>query len=148
MEALDRAFYEDLRAPGRALLAGSGLLVLLVGVNLVTLLLIRGSGRGREVAVRRALGAGSGRLIRQLVTESLVLAGAGGAAGLVLALAGVRAVRSAVGGEFPSFVELELGWGAVALSVALTVTLGFVLGLVPGLGLLRGDATPELRDGV
>lgn len=137
-------------------------LVLLVGcANIAGLLLSRGAARQREIAVRLALGAGRGRLVRQLMTESLVLAGAGGAVGLALArwLAGTLNLIVAQL-PFPIEFDLSLDSRVVAYAVALSVVTAVIFGLLParrtsGLGLVpalkdqsAGGARQRLRTGL
>ncbi len=99
------------------LLCASAALLLIACVNLANLLMSRGAARGREVAVRTALGAGRGRLIAQFLTESLVLAGLGAAAGLVLALPAMRFLETLVP-ETMGAVRLTLDWRVLAFSAA------------------------------
>src|ERR1051325_5015706 len=136
------ALHEQLTGPARpGLLALSGalLFVLLIGcVNLANLLLLRGASRAREMSVRAALGAGRGRLLRQLLTESLVLAAAGGAAGLALGWWGTGLLRAVVPPAIRAVQEIRLDGGAVAFTAGLTLAAGLLFGLVPALHAARG----------
>lgn len=129
-----------------ALFSASAALLLIACVNLANLLLSRGAVRGREVAVRAALGAGRGRLIAQLLTESLVIAGLGAVAGLVLAVPAMRFLERLVP-ETMGAARLTLDWRvlSVAAIVSLSATLAF--GLAPALGGSRVAVQQGLREG-
>jgi putative ABC transport system permease protein len=127
-------------------------LVLLIGcANVANLLLARGTGRGRELAVRTALGASKTRVFRMLLTESAVLAFAGGVGGVLLALWGVLLFRNSIPAEL---VKFNPGWTAIRIDPA---TLGFALlaallsslisGVLPALQTLKSDLQDALRDG-
>lgn len=134
------------RAASYVLMFAVGLVLLMACVNVANLLLARGGARSREVAVRTALGAGRGRILAQLLTESLVLALAGGAIGLGLAQWGYRAIVAALPSGIPPVFEFAMD--GTVLSYVATVTLGSVLlfGLVPA---VRVSADAEhLRDGL
>src|SRR5262249_34813619 len=114
------------------LLWASAALLLIACVNLANLLMSRGAVRGREVAVRMALGAGRGRLIAQFLTESLVLAGLGAAAGLALALPAMRFLETLVP-EAMGAVRLTLDWRVLAFSTAVAIAAALIFGLAPAL---------------
>jgi predicted permease len=116
------------------LLMGAVALVLLIAcINVANLFLARGDGRKRELAVRTALGAGTGRLARQFLTESLLLAGLGGAAGVGLAAAGTRVLVAAAPPELPRSGEIGLDLSVLAFAAALTLAVTAVFGLLPAL---------------
>lgn len=128
VQALDDAFFEDLQGPLRILVAGSLLVFVLVGVNLASLMLIRTASRRPEMAMRRALGARSGRIARQLITESVVLSCIGGLTGLLIALWGTGAVASSGLLDLPSFASVRLEPWIIAAVVAAAVAAGIGLG--------------------
>jgi putative ABC transport system permease protein len=128
------------------LLCASVVLLLIACVNLANLLLSRGAARGREVAVRAALGAGRGRLASQFLTESLVLAGFGALAGLALAMPAMRFLERLVP-EAMGAARLSLDWRVLGFSAAVAVAAALTFGLAPA---LRGShLVPQegLRDG-
>jgi putative ABC transport system permease protein len=128
------------------LLWASAALLLIACVNLANLLLSRGAARGREVAVRAALGAGRGRLIAQFLTESLVLAGLGAVAGLALAMPAMRFLERLVP-EAMGAARLTLDWRVLAFATVIAVAAALAFGLTPA---WRGSRlTPQegLRDG-
>jgi putative ABC transport system permease protein len=128
------------------LLCASGALLLIACVNLANLLMSRGTARSREVAVRTALGAGRRRLVAQFLTESLVLAGIGGAAGLALALPAMRFLETLVP-EAMGSVRLSLDWRVLAFSASAAIGAAMVFGLAPALRGSRFAPNEGLRDG-
>ena len=138
----------DLREP-IVVLGGAVATVLLVAcANVASLLLARASGRRRELGTRLALGAGRGRLVRQLLTESLLLSTLGGALGLVLAyLVGDGIGRAFLGGERPLGVEVVIGTRVLLFTASLLVLVGVAFGLLPALRATRADPLPALREG-
>ena len=128
------------------LLCASAALLLIACVNLANLLLSRGVARGREVAVRTALGAGRGRLVAQLLTESLVVAGIGAAAGMALAIPAMRFLESLVP-ETMGIRQLTLDWRVLAFSACAAIAATLIFGLAPALRGSRFDPQTCLRDG-
>jgi predicted permease len=125
--------------PSLMLLAGAVAVVLLIAcANVANLLLARASGRGKEIAIRAALGAGAWRIARQMLTESVVLAGAGGALGVVL---GAWSLASF------SPVKTDLDVTALAFAAAITFATGIVFGLAPAVHALRGDTNAAMKSG-
>jgi predicted permease len=129
------------------LLGAVGLLLLIACVNAANLLLARSSARVREIAVRAALGAARARIVRQLLTESLVIALAGAALGTVFAVGGVRALVSFLPAGFPRASEIRLDAGVFAFTLAVAVMTGLLFGLVPALTASRTDLQQSLREG-
>ncbi len=128
------------------LLGASVSLLLIACVNLANLLLSRSAARGREVAVRTALGAGRGRLVAQFVTESLVIAAFGTLAGLVLALPAMRFLESLVP-EAMGAARLTLDWRLLGFSSAVAIIAALVFGLAPAVRGSRLAPQEALRDG-
>jgi putative ABC transport system permease protein len=128
------------------LLCASAALLLIACVNLANLLLSRSAARGREVAVRTALGAGRGRLVAQFLTESLVLAVFGTLAGLALALPAMRFLESLVP-EAMGVGHLTLDWRVLAFSASVAIAAALTFGLAPALRGSRTSPQEGLRDG-
>ncbi len=130
------------------ILAGAVTLVLLIAcVNVAGLLLTRGATRSRELAIRASIGAGRGRLIRQLLTESLVLATAGGALGVLLAWASLGVPVSNIPMTLPANAPAAMNLRVLAFSGGLTVATGLFFGLLPALRLSRVSAGSALAKG-
>jgi len=108
-----------------------GFLLLIVCVNVANLLLVRVTARARELAVRRALGAGHARLFRQMLTESLVLALAGGAGGLLLALWSMDLLKALLPAEVPRAADIRIDMGVMIFALAITAATGVLFGLLP-----------------
>jgi predicted permease len=120
--------------PALAVLAGAvGVVMLIVCANLSNLLLARAAARQKEVAIRMALGAGRGRLIRQLLTESLVLTGAGAILGLMLAVGATRAVAHLDALNIPLLSSVQVNGMVLGFTVLAALATGLVLGIAPAL---------------
>jgi predicted permease len=113
------------------LMVAVGFVLVMACVNVANLLLARANGRRREIALRGALGAGRLRVVRQLLTESLVLALAGGAVGILLAIAGVRAIVAALPSNLPSVFAFQVDRAVIAFALIASVLATFVFGLFP-----------------
>ncbi|MEP6594109.1 MAG: FtsX-like permease family protein, partial [Acidobacteriota bacterium] len=137
--------------PMLLLMAGAVSFVLLIAcANVANLLLVRATGRRREIAIRAAIGGTRGRIIRQLLTESVVLSLAGGALGLLFGLAGIRALLSVNTADLPRVGEygalVGLDWRVAAYTVGVSLFTGILFGLIPALQSSRADLTTTLKE--
>jgi len=141
---------EVVSGPVRAallVLAGAvGLVLLIASVNVAVLQLARAMGRSREIAVRLALGARRERLIRQLLTESLLVSIVGGAVGLGVAKLGTAGLLALVAGQLPRADDVTIDSTVIVFAAGLSVLTGLFFGIVPALGASRGDARLLLHD--
>ena len=129
------------------LLAAVGFLLLIACANVANLLLARSMGRSREFAIRAALGANHMRVIRQLLTESMLLAGLGGALGLLLAFWGTKAVLGTLPGALPRANEVSLDSRVLLFTMALSLFAGIVFGFAPALKTSRVNLQEILKEG-
>src|SRR5256714_535201 len=129
------------------LLGAVGCVLLIACANLANLLLARATARSREISIRAALGAGRGRLIRQLLTESVVLAVCGGIAGVLLARWGLDALLALAPTSLPRITEIHLDFGVLLFSLALSVVTGLLFGIAPALLAARADVNEALKQG-
>ncbi|HXT69187.1 MAG TPA: ABC transporter permease [Vicinamibacterales bacterium] len=129
-------------------LLGSVALVLLIAcANVANLLLTRATGRQKEVAVRTALGASWSRLVRQLLTESLLLGVLGGAAGLVVAAAALQVVKSINPGNIPRLNDISLDGTVLLFTFVVSIVTGLLFGLAPALRAARVDLNTSMKAG-
>jgi putative ABC transport system permease protein len=127
---------------------GAALLVLLVAAaNVANLLLARSASRAKEMAVRLSLGAGRARLLRQLLTESLLLAAAGGGFGLLVAQWGVTGLRTLAAGFVPRMGDVSMDGHVLAVACLVTLASGIICGLAPALRATRTDLNECLKEG-
>jgi len=151
LEPLSESGLEDLRPALRAMLAVVGFVLLIACVNVANLMLARGAVRSRELAIRCAIGASRGRIVRQLLTESVVLALVGGLCGLFLAVWGTTLLVPILPGSL-KFVPLrpleQIGIDKPVLLFTSAVTLvsGILFGLAPALAAFRSDLNQPLKD--
>jgi putative ABC transport system permease protein len=129
-----------------ALLGAVGFVLLIACANIANLLLVRASERGREIAVRAALGSGRGRIVAQLLTESLVLAAGGMVLGLALAWQGIGVIKALSPANLPRIESVSLDPGAFAFAAAVSVLAAILFGLAPALRAVRGNLADRLRD--
>jgi putative ABC transport system permease protein len=131
-----------------AMLLGAVVLVLLIGcTNMTNLLLARAAQRRKEIAVRLALGAGRWRLLRQLLLESLLLAGGGGLAGLLLAFWATALLTKLLPAEVREFVTLNIDRTVLVFSLVVAVGTGLLFGLAPAWQLANSDSAGVLKEG-
>ena len=145
VEPIRQAFFSGLDQP-LLVLQGAVLFVLLIAcANVAGLLLARASARGTEVAVRGALGAGRARLIRQMLTESVILSLAGGVLGAALGWAGLRALLASLDpGELPSGIGVD--YRVLIFTAAISILTGLVFGLAPALQTTKVDLVAQLKE--
>jgi predicted permease len=136
----------DVRAPLYVLQAGVIVVLLIACANVANLLLMRATGRYRELAIRTSLGAGRWRIVRQLVTEGLVLSILGAILGVAVGMAGVRALIALSSRQFPMVAGASLNPAVLLFTLALALATGIVFGLVPSMSILRGNIGTVLKD--
>jgi putative ABC transport system permease protein len=134
--------------PALLILLGAVFLVLLIAcANLTTMLLARAAAREREIAIRVALGAGRMRLLKQVFTESVLLALIGGAGGVLLALCGVELLKTIGAQTVPRLHEVNIDFVVLGVTLAICVGTGIIFGLAPGLASSRPELTEALKEG-
>jgi len=138
---------ERYATPLRMLMGMVGIVLLIACANVANLLLARASARAREVAVRLSIGAARARLVRQFLTESLLLAGIGGALGLAIAMASSGAILSLFDtGQYPIRLEVGLNGRVLAFTIAVAILTGVGFGLAPAFSATRVDLTQALKE--
>ena len=126
--------------------AGVLVVLLIACANVANLLLMRATGRARELAIRTTLGAGSRRLVRQMLTEGLVLSMCGAIGGVVLGLAGVRALEAVSSNQIEGLTSAPLHPAVLAFTVGISILTGLVFGIVPAMSVTRGNTAAFLKD--
>jgi putative ABC transport system permease protein len=133
------------------MLAAIGFVLLIACANVANLLLVRGSSRQKEIAIRLAMGASRGRLVRQLLTESLLLSFAGGFLALLLSIWGVKSLSRAIPDDFSKFIpgwhNLTLNRTTFTFTLVVSVLTGLLCGLMPALQSTRTNFNEALKEG-
>lgn len=145
--ALNRQVAGDTRLPLLLMLGAVGVVLLIACSNVANLLLARSMSRKREFTLRAALGAGRGRLARQMLTESLLLAGAGGVVGILLAQAGIYFLKVFGPSNIPRLREVSLDLPVSAFALAVTIITGILFGLAPAMAVGRENLAESLKEG-
>ena len=136
----------EYRTPLLALFGAIGFVLLIACVNVANLLLARGATRAREIAVRAALGAGRSRVVRQLLTESLLLAVLGGALGVLLSYGGLRFLLGLAPTDLPRAHHIAVDGWALGFGLAVSVLCGIVFGMAPAFQASRTDLNATLKE--
>jgi putative ABC transport system permease protein len=150
VQTMKEVLIGDVKSSLLVLLGAVGFVLLIACANVANLLLVRATGRKREIAIRAAMGAGRGRIIRQLLTESIVLSLAGGIFGLILGSIAVRVLLAVNPGNVPrigtdaSYVALD--WHVLAFTLGLSLLTGVLFGLIPALQASRSDLSSTLKE--
>jgi len=144
------ALVSDVRSSLLVLAGAVGCVLLIACANVANLLLVRATSRRREMAIRAAIGGSRGRIIRQLLTESVVLSLAGGILGLLLGMAGIRALLAVNTANLPLVGEngsqVGLDWRVLVFTLAVSLGTGILFGLIPALQSSRTDLTTALKE--
>jgi putative ABC transport system permease protein len=143
---LQQQLVANIRPALLILLGAVGLVLLIACANVASLLLSRALGRKKEIAVRAALGAGRGVLLRQLIIESLLLAGVGGIVGMLLSLWGTHVLSALVASTLPRLRSVQMDAWVLVFTAAISLGSGLFFGLVPALQLSKPDLDRVLRD--
>jgi predicted permease len=150
VQLFQEAFVSNVRPTLLVLLGAVSFVLLIACANVANLLLVRATGRKREIAIRAAMGAGRWRIIRQLLTESVLLSTAGGAVGLVVGIVSIRALLAINTAGLPRVGEdgalVGLDWRVLAFTVLVTLGTGILFGLIPALQGSRSDISSSLKE--
>jgi len=136
-----------LKRPLQVFAAAVVLVLLIACANVANLTLTRGAARQREIAVRTALGAGRGRLVRQLVTESLILSALGGVLGAVITVYGVRLLRLGFPNDVPYYIPIGVNVPTLVFAAIVSVISGLAFGIIPAFRTTDGSLALALREG-
>jgi predicted permease len=150
VESLEEVMVGDTRTSLWVLMGAVGLVLLIACANVANLMLVRASGRKRELATRAALGAGRGMIVRQLLTESLALSLTGGALGLILGAVGVRVLLAIAPGGIPRIGEngsaVTPDWHVLLFTLGVSVVTGVLFGLAPAIAASRPNLVASLNE--
>jgi predicted permease len=147
IQSLQETLVGNVRPMLLVLLGAVILIVFIVSLNIANLLLARASGRQQEMAVRQSLGASRGRLVRQMVTESMLLSLIGGAAGIATAAGTLRFIVRFVPSNLPRLNEVRIDWVVLAFALLLSVLTGLLFGLVPAFHSAKIALASAIREG-
>jgi predicted permease len=144
---LQNGMVADIRVRLLLLLAAVGLVLLIACTNVANLTLSRAATREKEVAIRAAMGAGRQRIIRQLLTESVVLASLGGLLGLAFAAEGLSLLKALLPADTPRLMDVHMDWRVLVFTGGLAILTGLLVGLAPALQISRGALVDSLKSG-
>jgi predicted permease len=147
IQPLQESLVGNVRPMLLVLLGAVILIVFIVSLNIANLLLARASGRQQEIAVRLALGASRGRMVRQMLTESLLLSLIGGLAGILTAFSTLDFILRFVPSSIPRLNEVRIDWLVLAFALLISLLTGLLFGLAPAIQSARSDLSLRIREG-